>query len=166
MRRAELTAERLRSLLDYDPASGLFTNRVSRGAAKAGKCSGGAAFNGYRLIAIDGVRLYAHRLAWLHTHGEWPKWGIDHINGVRDDNRLANLRDVPPNVNSQNLGRAKSHNALGVLGVRRMRDKFQARIVVDGKVAYLGTYAELAQARDAYLAAKRQHHAGFVEERS
>lgn len=157
---SNLTVERVRQLLDYDPKTGRLVNRVSRGAAKAGKPAGGYALNGYRAVAVDGKRYFEHRLAWLYVHGVWPTGDIDHINGDRSDNRLSNIRDVPKKVNCQNLGGPKSHNQIGFLGVRRMRNKFQARIVLDGKTSYLGTFATPEQAANAYVAAKLRLHAG------
>jgi hypothetical protein len=56
---------------------------------------------GYLRVWIDGYTFPAHRLIWLHVHACWPTYWIDHINGVRDDNRLANLRDVPPAWNQR-----------------------------------------------------------------
>jgi len=98
-----VTAARLREVLDYNPETGIFTNRIRRGSkGAAGAEAGTLTPTGYRNIVIDG-RLYpAHRLAWLYVHGTMPKWTIDHINHRRDDNRIANLRDVPHRENCQN----------------------------------------------------------------
>jgi hypothetical protein len=155
-----LTAERLRELMHYNPLTGVFTNSVSRGAAGSGNLSGGPALNGYMVIAVDGKRLYAHRLAWLYMTGEWPKHHIDHINGIRNDNRIANLRDIAHAINVQNRRLPKEGSQTGVLGVRRMRDKFQARVVVGGKKHCIGTFDNLEEARNAYILAKRRLHEG------
>ena len=90
-----LTQSELKSLLHYDPETGLFTwiaplsNRVQVGDV----CSTVAPI-GYILIGVRGQKLYAHRLAWLYMTGEWPENQIDHINCVKTDNRWANLREV------------------------------------------------------------------------
>ena len=88
-----LTAARLRELLQYDPETGVFTRLVkTSNGIKVGDVAGTADARGYILIRVDGWLHLAHRLAWLHMTCEWPKGMIDHINGVRDDNRWSNLR--------------------------------------------------------------------------
>jgi len=118
---------------------------------------------------IDGKIYLAHRLAWLYVHGVMPKKNIDHINGVKTDNRIENLRDVAQSVNLQNLQRArknrKSSRLLGVSHSNRgtcLARPYRARIVVDGRELSLGTFATEQEAHQAYLAAKRIHHEGCV----
>ena len=96
----------------------------------------------------------------MHT-GAWPKGDIDHINGKRDDNRIANLRDVPRAVNRQNVLRARADNRVGLIGVKASRNgTYEARIGVNGKYLHLGTYRTAEAAHAAYVSAKRQHHIG------
>ena len=79
----------------YDPITGIITNKFSRRNAKEGSESGGVIANGYRQVSIKNEYYFAHRIAWLLTHGEIdPALQIDHMNHVRDDNRLVNLRLV------------------------------------------------------------------------
>lgn len=93
MSKADLTPERLRHLVRYDLKTGVFTWRVNRTArAKAGSVAGTKNSLGYRQIGIDGHLHLAHRLAWLYVFGSHPKRRVLHINGVRDDNRFANLQ--------------------------------------------------------------------------
>lgn len=103
----ELTAEKLREILHYDPASGHFWARVSRSPLKAGDLVGHIRSDGYRAIKIHSKAYKAHRLAWLYIHGKWPSSIIDHINGIRADNRIENLRDVSYKENSMNEWGAK-----------------------------------------------------------
>jgi hypothetical protein len=162
-----LTAERLRELLDYDPATGVFTWRlVNRRAfrAKAGDRAGtrpdGA---GYLPIGVDGKVYRAHRLAWLHVHGTWPFGVIDHINGIRHDNRIENLRDVPVKINAQNQRRAVSTNLAGMQGVwtpRGRAKKFAAYIIANGIRIRLGSFDTADLAHAAYMDAKRRLHEG------
>lgn len=159
-----LTAARLRELLHYDPETGVFTRRVRTSTRiKAGDVAGWANGKGYLLISVDGRDHYAHRLAWLYTHGAWPTNEIDHRNTVRNDNRIANLRDVSGAVNSQNQRRAPAHNkSCGLLGVtwNKQIRKWHAQIQVDGKKRSIGYFATAELAHSAYLAAKREHHPG------
>ncbi len=153
-----LTAERLREVLDYFPETGVFRWKIARPGIAVGAVAGRVNGQGYRQICIDGRRYQAHRFTWLYVHDRWPMAEIDHINGIRDDNRLTNLREASRSDNTQNLRRAQCNNKVGLLGVTKSLGKFQAQIKVGGKKLYLGTFetAELAYA--AYVAAKRQFH--------
>lgn len=62
--------------------------------------------HGYRIVMVGGKEYRAHRMAWFLTHGKWPEGDIDHINRVRDDNRLVNIRDV---TRSENLRNRRPH---------------------------------------------------------
>jgi hypothetical protein len=109
MAKKNLTAERLRELVDYDPETGKFTwtrNRAYK--ALGGTAAGYLNTNGYARITIDSVSHAAHRLAWLHVYGEWPKASIDHINRNRQDNRIANLREATQSEQNANSSRAKA----------------------------------------------------------
>ena len=88
MRSSTLSAERLKELLHYDPDTGVFTRRVSRGPARAGSVAGADTRDGYRKIHLDYKFYLMHRLAWLYTHGEFPTEFIDHIDGDRANNRI------------------------------------------------------------------------------
>lgn len=157
-----LTQERLKEVLDYNPETGLFylKSMIQKSKFKVGDVIGRTNGKGYVILTIDSLCYRAHRVAWFYTYGEWPIGMIDHINGVKDDNRLVNLRDVSASVNSQNIKTSKSNNKLSKLGVFKHRKKFQAQIMVEGKQLYLGTFNTLEEAHNAYLAAKRQHHVG------
>lgn len=114
------------------------------------------------MISINnGVPKLAHRLAWLYVYGEWPQHGLDHINGVRLDNRISNLRDVPQTINLENQRKAKGLTKSGFLGVERTRGgKWAARIVANGKRYGLGVFATPEAAHSAYVTAKRKLHEG------
>ena len=155
-----LGAERARELLYLNPETGILTWRVSRGRALAGTVAGGPNSEGYIKVEVEGKRYLAHRLAWLITHGSWPNNQIDHINGVRTDNRVANLRDVSRAVNAQNQRHARSDNSTGILGVSPERGRFRAAIQVGGRQRHLGYYPTADAAGAAYLLAKRDLHAG------
>ncbi len=156
-----LTQDRLKELLSYDPLTGVFKRVISiTRAGKAGDIAGGARKSGYVSISVEGKLYLAHRLAWLYMYGHWPKQHIDHINGVTGDNRIENLRDVSRSVNMRNLKSAKKSNSCGFLGVAKRGDKFRARISLNRKATYLGTYSTPDQANDAYLEARERLMAG------
>jgi hypothetical protein len=156
-----ITAKKLRELIEYSAETGEFHSLVNRGPIKTGQSVGCVNKAGYVQIQIGGVIYYGHRLAWLHIHGEWPKHCIDHINGIRADNRIENLRDVPDLVNKQNVRRPYSNNRSGHLGVSlHSEGKWQARIKVGSTYKSLGLYLTREAAADAYLSAKRTNHEG------
>ena len=156
---SDLTAERLREVLDYDQETGVFTWKIrTHSRVKAGDVAGALRPDGYIQISIDGCLHRAHRLAWLYVTGESPPSEIDHINCVKNDNRISNLRLATRSENLQNQLRAKSNNNTGFLGVSPNLWKFKAEIQVDGKRRYIGTFPTPEEAHAAYLKAKRQLH--------
>jgi hypothetical protein len=156
---SDITAERLRALLDYDPETGVFTWKVNRGGtAKVGEVAGGVDAYGYICIRVNQRAYKAHRLAWLYTHGGLPIDQIDHINGVRADNRLSNLREVNNQRNAEN--RRSARNVFGFLGVTRHRNRWKAQITVGGRAKYIGLFISPTEAHAAYLEAKRAMHEG------
>jgi hypothetical protein len=157
---AELTAEKLRALLDYDPNTGEFRwTKDRKGGARKGSVAGYLDDMGYVRIGIDNERHRGHQLAWLHAHGVWPIHDIDHIDGERANNQLANLRDVPRRVNLENQRTAKRGRS-GLLGVTARDGRFVAQIRVRGVHRYLGRYDTAEEAHAAYLRAKRLFHEG------
>lgn len=156
-----LTIERLRAVLDYDPETGEFVWRTRPremfGTDNAHRTwntryagtRAGVSTHGYRKIAIDDAKHYAHRLAWLWMYGQWPKELIDHINGVRDDNRIANLREAGKALNALNT-RGVPVGATGMRGVTRHRSGYMAQINHEGRHFYLGLYKTAEAAGRAY----------------
>src|SRR5690554_1482515 len=128
--------ETLINLLEYDLVTGVFRWRRRRRGVRPDRLAGFNMKNGYLGIGIDGKNYYAHRLAWIYVHGEIPEgMHIDHINGDKRDNRIANLRVGTQGQNLQNLRAARSDNKLGMLGVcfDKSRGKYKAYIAVNGK---------------------------------
>lgn len=160
-----MPAEQLRSLLHYDPETGIFTRKVK--TSPRGLIGTEIAYINKRLgrkqIDIAGYRSYAARFAWLYVHGVWPEGEIDHIDGDKLNDRIVNLRDVPLAVNRQNLRAATRNNrSTGLLGVflGSTRKNFIARIQINKKTIHLGTFEKAEDAHLAYLDAKRQLHVG------
>jgi len=150
---AALTVERVRELLAYDPSTGVFTWRHSRrGQSPAGRVAGGAwGSGGYIGICVDGNRCLAHRLAWFYVHGEWPKHQIDHINGARSDNRIANLRDVPATTNQQNRHRPQGRVPLLWVRFKPKENRWRGVFRVDGRDVYAGSHRTAEEAHAAVI---------------
>jgi hypothetical protein len=152
-----LTQERLKELLDYNPETGVFVWRVSKGPCKAGSVAGTVNNNGYVHIKIERKLHQAHRLAWLYTYGCWPDKDIVHINRMKTDNRIENLRDTDKN----DWNRDKhSNNTSGYPGVSwdKRSKKWRAKITVSGKQMHLGLFNTPEAANAAYMAAKEKLH--------
>lgn len=156
---AVLTADRARKLLSYDSESGVFRWRDQRGPCGAGQVAGTTRRDGYAMVCLDWRKYYAHRVAWLITHGNWPAYQLDHINGNPSDNRLANLRECSNAENLQNLGVRKS-NTSGAPGVVwcAERGKWAAQIRIDGRVRALGRFFTKEEAMAAHATAKLAAH--------
>jgi hypothetical protein len=155
-----MTTNELRNLLVYDPATGYFTwkQRVAK-CIQIGSVAGNTNKTGYVTIGLCKKVYKAHRLAWLYTYGSWPDGLIDHINGVKSDNRLSNLRVVNETGNSENVRKPNKRNKSGFMGVIWYQNKWRANITVNKKTKWLGDYATPEEAHAAYLGAKRLHHA-------
>ena len=156
-----LTADALKSLLHYSKESGAFRWRSSRSGIRSDGTAGSRHNRGYLAIRIVGRSYLCHRLAWLYVHGRWPSHQLDHINGVRDDNRIANLREC---TNAQNCQNARPHaDGSGKLGTtwEKRRRKWQAGIGLNGKRIFLGYFATQQEAHAAYLSAKQRLHVAF-----
>jgi len=160
----KLTLERVRSLLAYDPKTGAFSWRVNVVNVKAGSPAGSKTALKYLLVRIDKCQIYAHRLAWFYVYGVWPEQQVDHINGVRDDNSIGNLRLASQSQNSCN-GVLRSTNTSGYRGVswNKEKKKWVARIVKDKKQHVLGYFASKEEAYYAYLKAARELHGEFSQ---
>lgn len=168
MSASALTADRLRELLSYDPETGDFVWLVSpRRNVAAGTLAGSVHSKGYLHIRVDCGLYLSHRLARLYVTGEWPAALVDHRDGDKRNNRYSNLRDATTQTNKQNTRHAYKNNlSSGLLGVSldRKSGKWRAYIQVpkgDGtKKKHLGFYDCPKVAHEAYVAAKRQLHAG------
>lgn len=148
---ANLSAEFLRINFSYDPDTGIF---IRMGEDKQ---SGRIATKGYRQIAIIGKRFMAHRLAWLHFYGVWPTKQLDHINRNKDDNRIANLREVDNQTNQENV-ELWNHNRSGFRGVSLRQDgRFRADIKTNGKTKALGVFDNLEDAASARMKAEQDN---------
>jgi hypothetical protein len=156
----KITPEHVRDVLDYDPTTGIFhwRKKVAQ-RVHVGDYAGSKHHSGYLSIFTLGRSHRAHRLAWMHYYGEQPPKFIDHINGKRSDNRIANLRAATAATNAENRRSGQKGSASGLLGVARNGNNWQAYICVQGKPIYLGTFKTPEEAHQAYVNAKRIYHA-------
>lgn len=162
----ELTHQRLTDVLSFNQKTGEFIWRKSLGCrgATAGNAAGHLCKErGYHVISVDWVTYGAHRLAWFYTHGKWPKLEIDHENGVRNDNRMTNLREADDAQQSWNSG-IRSDSSTGITGVSKLSgDKgYRAYIQKHGKVQYLGNYPKLEDATAVRRAAEIEKFGEFA----
>jgi hypothetical protein len=158
----------LRKRLRYEPETGKLFWLDYEGmpnnwrARWVGKEAFTAYSNGYLIGGMCGMMFLAHRVAYAIHHGEWPDDQIDHINGVRDDNRIGNLRVVTQQDNLRNAN-MKRNNTSGITGVvlSKPRGKWLARICVGYRRIHIGYFDTLEEAAAARKEASAKY--GFTE---
>lgn len=173
--------EFLRSCFDYNPATGAliwkaratdqFKTLNSCGiwhSRFCGKAAGSLDNKGYRTIClqVDGKKqsVKAHVVAWALSYGAWPERYVDHVNGMKDDNRLTNLRKASTAENARNRGPTRA-NKTGLKGVTFTANgkRFRAQIKgEDSRVVYLGTFSSAEAAHSSYSSAARRLHGEFA----
>lgn len=158
-----ITYKELSSILDYNPDTGKLLWKYTRSnRAAVGTEAGTLTPDGYISISIDHNIYRAHRLAWLLCFQEWPSQYIDHINGIKNDNRLDNLREASSIENSYNT---KSHkdSTTGIKGVyfNKANNNYRAQIRYDGKTKSLGSFKTVEEAALAYEARAIEIHNKF-----
>ena len=163
-----LSQQRLKELLSYDHETGLFTCIVSRSSnSQKGSVAGCKYSNSYIYIKIDGKKHLSHRLAWLYIYGNFPESFLDHINEIKNDNRICNLRLSTNQENTHNVSKPHVDNKSGYLGVswNKREKRWKSFIGINGKNKYIGYFNSPEEAYDAYLKAKRELHLFWVEDK-
>jgi len=152
-----LTYKKARELFNYRPDGNLIW-KVSKGGKKIGSIAGPKTKVGYSFIKIDGKDYRAHRLIWLWHHGYTPECGLDHINRIKHDNRIENLRESSQQCNLRNTDNFRD-NTSGVKGVYRCkrysRGFWMAYVRVQGKLYNLGRHKAFSEAVLHRLAAEQ-----------
>jgi hypothetical protein len=168
----KVTPEIVRELVDYDPDTGALTWRYRERKWFKNQNSFTGWNNRYvgkpALVAVqsDGYlcgtifkqSLLAHRVAYAHYFGKWPERFIDHINGIRTDNRISNIRAATRTENNQNKAIARN-NSSGCSGVywNKKIEKWVSAIRVNKKHHHLGCFADKSEAISARKKAEREH---------
>lgn len=154
---------RLRELFRYEPETGDFIRLVAGSArCHVGEVAGSLTHEYWR-IRVDGGVYYAHRLAWKYFYGTDPAVFIDHINGNRRDNRIANLREADASENLANS--RKQANTKNIFrGVWQYKDgkKFYAAVNFRGKKYNLGGFDTAEEARAACEAKRAEVHGEYA----
>lgn len=169
--REPLTAEFVRSILDYDSQTGVFrwkyrADYPSRWNTKWGGKEAGSAVKGYRQIQIGHARnYYCHVLAWLYVYGEWRPKEVDHRNRDRSDNRIDNLRLATESENGCNKAMQRN-NTSGVAGVHWLAQarRWQAVISKNGRKMWCKNFRTLDEAAEARRQMLPRIHGEFATE--
>ena len=105
---------------------------------------------------LDRIFYLEHRLAWFYVYKKWPEFQIDHINEIKTDNRIQNLRDVCQSKNLLNQSKPQKNSSTNLRGVSfsKTRNKYRAQIMISGKQNHLGWFDSAECAYKAYLKAK------------
>lgn len=152
--------ERVKAALDYDSTTGVLTWKHSpQGRVANGSVAGNVRPDGYLQVRFERRMYLAHRLAWAIHTGALPVLDIDHINRVKDDNRIANLRATNHQQNMCNKS-AYRNNTSGHVGVYWLAERscWVAKIRVNKKLIHLGYFKDLTAATAARAEAKHEHH--------
>jgi hypothetical protein len=167
--RSDLSAESVRSALDYNTETGVFVwkyrfnYKLNWNRRCAGKTAGHLDRLGYIVIGFEGRLRQAHRIAWLYVTGRWPEFQIDHVNLIRHDNRFVNLREATP---SENMANTKAHKdgLSGFKGVTWCKDKcrWQTQIMVEGVTYRLGRFDTAEEAHEVYKEAAHRLRGKFA----
>lgn len=159
----DLTQQRLKEVLHYNWETGVWTwiKKPSKRANRAvmGAIAGTMTAEGYISIQLDGAAYKAHRLAFLYMKGRWPAIDVDHKDMNRANNRWLNLREATRALNIANTKR-RSDNQSGFKGVRLQKNRWLARITIEGRRVFLGGFDTAELAHRAYCEAAKK---GFSE---
>ena len=158
-----LSQERLKQVLDYNPDTGVFTRLIrTANRTNAGDIAGCSNDLGYLRTTIDSIRYRNHRLAFLYMTGKFPDGEVDHINGITSDNRWCNLRVATRIENCRN-SKKPTTNKSGIKGVRWVDEqkKWECRIWNNGKAEILGYFESLLDAASLMCSTRNRRHGEF-----
>lgn len=148
-----LTYEEVREMFDYDPEKGILIWKNCLSNLFNGTVAGRLHPTGYVIIKIKRKDYRSHRIIWFLMTGKWPENQIDHINGIRNDNRFCNLREA---TSSQNNANSSKRNSTGYRGVHKDGKKWRAQIRMNKKNIHLGLYDTPEEAHTVYVAKAKE----------
>lgn len=163
IRHETLTQEYLKSILDYDLDTGIFTWKINKAKrTKIGDIAGWLD-NGYREIEINDKKYKAHRLAWLYVYGEMPKKLIDHIDNNRSNNKISNLREATYQTNNENYRTPKT-NKSGIKNVSwyKSLNKWVVGISIKKTKKTIGYFDDLELAELVAVEARNKYRGEFA----
>lgn len=128
----------------------IFWIKPPRVGIAAGSRAGSIQARGYLATSLFGKRVFNHRLAWYLHYNKVPSKNIDHINGVKTDNRICNLRDVSQKENCSNQKIHREGHLCGT-SLNKIKKRWQARCRVDNKKIHIGSFSYQEEAHIAYL---------------
>ena len=150
--------EEMSSLFEYNPETGFFFRKIGVGSYRKDWTQGTRQSNGYRFFIVKGRKYLAHRLAFLLTHGRYPSGVIDHVNGIRSDNRIVNLRDVTQGENTKNSHiRLERKRKFSGYTYDAKQKKWKAEARIKGKRYSLGRFKTELEAHEAYVSFMKKH---------
>jgi len=158
--RNDLSYEFVSSILDYDPETGILIWKKDQSIADRKSTD---PKNKYMRICINKKEYMSHRIAWLIYNGSWPFGDLDHINMIKTDNRIINLREADQPDNQANVGiRVDNKTGYKGVGFHKASKKYRARIVRNGKRTEIGYFLTPEEAHEAYKQAAIQLHGDYA----
>jgi hypothetical protein len=158
-----VTSDYVRKIFTYDTSDGYLRWKISKQRIIKGNIAGYVnKSDGYRYIGIDHCEFLASRIVWLWMTGEWPRCQIDHIDGIRDNNKWSNLREATNSQNNMNRRSLAKNNTTGVKGVDIRRGKYRVRITVDSREIVVGRFVSLERAKAARRFAEMEYFGEYA----
>lgn len=162
-----ITPALVREFFRYDPATGwlVWLKKASDKTVVGKRAGWQRSKGGYRQVGFMGQIVYEHRLIWLIVTGSFPEHQIDHRNGVKDDNRFANLRAADSTQNLANIG-VKSDNTSGAKNVHwcNIKKRWIAKLKSNGKTKYVGAFRDYNVAVASVSEVRLQVHGEFASQ--
>jgi len=156
MKFKHINIDYVKSILDYNKDTGIITWKIGNGKrAVQGNEAGYITDEGYRAIGINGKYIKSHRIAWAMHYGFQPDFQIDHINGIKNDNRIINIRLATQSQNKSNVN-APITNTSGVKGVVKRNGRYIAQIKHNQKNIYIGTFDNISDAEKARIEVEKK----------
>lgn len=155
-----ITHSELMKELHYNSETGVFTRIKAKPSVNIGDIAGSYEAKGYISIRLNGSVYKAHRLAWFYYYGYWPTKQIDHINGVKDDNSIKNLRLATQSENLRNT-KIRVDNIAGIKGVNIHKGRWIARCQINKVRVNLGSFDTKELAKSAYDNYASKNHGEF-----